>query len=70
MIRYKKLKQVKRRLTKEAFKTGGLYAFYTFEVTSIKKAPKGLIIGHKMHLYEVPEPKKKEKICESNRFFL
>lgn len=64
VFRYRKLKQVKKRLKKEAFKTGGLYSFYTFEVTSIKKAPKGIVIGHKMHLYEVDKPKKKEKICK------
>ncbi|KAL3271891.1 hypothetical protein HHI36_022361 [Cryptolaemus montrouzieri] len=61
-IRYKSLKQVKRRLRKEAFKTGGLYSFYTFEVTSIKKAPKGILVGENLHLYQLEKPKKKEKI--------
>lgn len=53
-----------KRLKKTLKKVGGRpesFHFYNFEVTSIQKAPKELLLNYKMQQYETLTEKKKEE---------
>lgn len=47
---------------KAAKKGGESYDFYTFEVTSIRKAPKDMLINYRLNQYELEKPKKAEQL--------
>nr|CAH7728599.1 unnamed protein product [Callosobruchus chinensis] len=56
------LAQARRMLKKLIVSGGESYSFYNFEVTSIKKAPKDVIISYKLQDYNMETPIKKERI--------
>ncbi|KAK4878460.1 hypothetical protein RN001_010966 [Aquatica leii] len=49
------------RIKKQIIKDGEHFLFYTFEVTSVSKAPKSLIVGQKLLDYEMNKADKPEK---------
>ncbi|XP_056633873.1 uncharacterized protein LOC130443327 [Diorhabda sublineata] len=60
-LRCKDVKQLKRHLRKKVVRGAESYTFYTFEVTSIRKAPKDLVLSHKLQMYDLASTGKKEK---------
>ncbi|CAH1118613.1 unnamed protein product [Phaedon cochleariae] len=58
--RFKDARHLKRRLRRIVVAGGESYKFYTFEMTSIQKAPKGLVLSHKLEEYEMEAAVKKE----------
>lgn len=56
----------KRRLKKAIKKGAEAYDFYTFEVTSIRKAPKDMLINYRLNQYEVEKPKRPEQFGAYN----
>ncbi|CAG9770182.1 unnamed protein product [Ceutorhynchus assimilis] len=58
-LRCRNLKAAKRRL-KKAAKGRESYEFYTFEVTSIRKAPKDMLINYRLNQYELEKQKQPE----------
>ncbi|KAB0791416.1 hypothetical protein PPYR_03216 [Photinus pyralis] len=59
------LDEVKERIKNQIVPDGNHFIFYTFEVTSVSKAPKSLIIGQKLMDYELDQKTKPEKIAAS-----
>ncbi|KAJ8954134.1 hypothetical protein NQ318_005728 [Aromia moschata] len=61
-VRCQDLKILKWRLKKLIVEGGESYSFYNFEVTSIRKAPKDVILSHKLQLYELEALELKERL--------
>ncbi|XP_050312085.1 uncharacterized protein LOC126747459 isoform X2 [Anthonomus grandis grandis] len=61
-LRCRDLKCVKRRLKKAVNKGAESYDFYTFEVTSIRKAPKDMLINYRLNQYDLEKPRKAEQL--------
>ncbi|KAK5638442.1 hypothetical protein RI129_012737 [Pyrocoelia pectoralis] len=59
---FNNLEEVKNRIKGQMVPDGNHFIFYTFEVTSVSKAPKSLIIGQKLMDYEIDQKTKPEKI--------
>ncbi|GJQ78159.1 hypothetical protein Trydic_g2491 [Trypoxylus dichotomus] len=60
-IRYTNEKRMKQKVKSFMVKQGnGVYAFYSFEVISLRRAPKKALIGHKLMKYEVIHQPKQE----------
>ncbi|XP_060534310.1 uncharacterized protein LOC132706790 [Cylas formicarius] len=55
------LDMVKRRLSKDLPGGAESYDFYTFEVTSIRKAPRNMLINYRLNQYEMGRAVKPEK---------
>ncbi|KAF5279335.1 hypothetical protein FQR65_LT15408 [Abscondita terminalis] len=60
---FNSLLELCRRIKKQIVKDGEHFIFYTFEVTSVSKAPKSLIVSQKLLEYEMEWDKKPEKIA-------
>lgn len=56
--KFKDVDKLKRKIRKSIVKGAESYSFYNFEVMSIKKAPKKLVIEQTLHTYEVDKEKK------------
>ncbi|XP_074039689.1 uncharacterized protein isoform X2 [Leptinotarsa decemlineata] len=59
-VRCKSLKQLKFRLKKLIISGGESYRFYNFEVTSIQKAPKEVLLSYRLQQYDTEMVPKKE----------
>ncbi|KAF5281690.1 hypothetical protein FQA39_LY17711 [Lamprigera yunnana] len=59
---FNNLEQAKTRIRYQVIKNGEHFLFYSFEITSISKAPKSLIVGQRMLQYEMNYEEKPEKI--------
>lgn len=62
--KYKNVNKLKRKIRKDALKGAETYAFYNFEILSIKKAPKKIVLGQRMAEYEKSKEKREEHIGE------
>ncbi|XP_030747485.1 uncharacterized protein LOC115875983 isoform X2 [Sitophilus oryzae] len=60
-LKCKTLKQAKKRLKEITKKGSGSYDFYTFQVTSIRKAPKDMLINYRLNQHEMAKRRKSEK---------
>lgn len=60
--KYKNVNKLKRKIRKDALKGAESYAFYNFEILSIKKAPKKIVLSQRMKEYEKSKEKKEEHI--------
>lgn len=67
-IMYKNLKKLKRRIKKDIIKGGESYSFYNFEILAVKKAPKKIVVTHRLMQYEQKKEKKEEKITGKTFF--
>lgn len=60
-ILYTNEKRLRNKVKSFMVKDGrGSYAFYSFEVISLRKAPKKVLIGHKLQKYEPDKQPKQE----------
>lgn len=56
------LDEAKRRLRSNITQGGHSYTFYTFEITSVRKAPKKLVIGQRIAEFEKWKLKRDEEL--------
>ncbi|KAG5881077.1 hypothetical protein JTB14_020407 [Gonioctena quinquepunctata] len=61
-VRCKNLKQLKWKLKKLVIPGGESYRFYNFEVTSIQKAPKEVLLSYRLQQYDEETAAKKERL--------
>ncbi|KAF7285882.1 hypothetical protein GWI33_009360 [Rhynchophorus ferrugineus] len=59
-LRCRNIKGVKKRLRRAVRRGIESYDFYTFEVTSIRKAPKDMLINYRLNQYELAKKRKSE----------
>lgn len=59
--KFKDVQELKRSIRGNIVKGSESYAFYNFEIMSIKKAPKKLVMSETMHDYEMDKDKPPEE---------
>uniref|UniRef100_A0A6P7G2I3 Uncharacterized protein LOC114333566 isoform X1 n=2 Tax=Diabrotica virgifera virgifera TaxID=50390 RepID=A0A6P7G2I3_DIAVI len=60
-LKCRDIRELKWQLKKKILRDAKSYNFYTFEVTSITKAPKDLVISHELQTYDMITEARKEK---------
>ncbi|CAG9829601.1 unnamed protein product, partial [Diabrotica balteata] len=60
-LKCRDIRELKWQLKKKILRDSKSYNFYTFEVTSITKAPKDLVISHELQTYDMVTAERKEK---------
>lgn len=69
-LRCRNLQSLKRQLSRMIVSGGESYSFYNFEVTSIIKAPRDVLINMKLQQYKLAGAEKKENLGKYSFLFL